>query len=1754
MMGRPSGASTGSGRSLLGGPDPKKRFWREVVMRAINSAGGPGQDNGRPMADVYYHTSSGLKLRSRPEVAAYLANNREIPLTVDHFTFVRLPIHKPPHEIVRKATLRGTPLPAPADTAPTEGIGGPPREREQRHASDDTTTGRRMTRKRLCCCEDQHSSCKQLRLPGKTRSQLRHKFSHDHVHLAAKTRLTYKGLRTQHGPHKGTAKRFDYTAKYKAHSLLSAVPKRPLRQKSSASEASGLKSTPRNLALPSVGTQSGDATKDSKRGSQSPFGKQRCSQKRSPSSKDKYSLASGSWSPREEEGTLGCDAVNELQEAAALVEAATTRYISSEPRSLREFRMSKQSQETPDSPEGSVPTSDACSHAFMSIGSKHPVVLVKDFLKGLPSASLRADMGKKTSAEETTVALVTPNVRRDYWQNTAAWDIYKLLQARRSGVTLAVTEAQGQEQSEGMPWGVTAGCNPASTEEPSTFNDDASVEKASCSLHHLAHRLAHPSVAQSKSPAIVATSSVQRSCEPCSLGCPRAQGQTPQLLCTRCLCLFHAVCAERTSSHPAAAKGRFICKACIKKPNKTARTLESMKAISESENATASCNSTNSKPEITWVQVLKEPATKTITKPLHPSLTSASTATVHKQCSSFSITSIVTCTTPSSSSCTAANNMPATSSSSSTISVPVIHVVASGGTSKPASMAGPSTGGAQVSYRPAAQVAPRPRLPLLLPAPPRLGSTVAAGNARAPKIPTLRFQSMSPQNLTVVPSLYCTIQLTQNSGNMSDTQLKSLVSHLVQKRAEELQKMGSGQTIVLQAPLTSPSVQAPNTVQLPSLPSQVTAKQRRVLSLPETATTSVQATTVPLTSVLPVPLNTAAREAVRSEPIPTDLVLAVLEGCDRAPVTPVQHSVMTRSLLRTGPKIASVTSLAVGAGERQESLQETMCADPPSVPASAELGVVTPIATQVVAREVASAPVLSYASRQCTVISGMPKMDTARAIAPKLEPGAVHLPLEARRASTPEAAEATKLNAVYMALPGHEASTSIEGASRVITAEEEKVIYGLNTLPVEPPPSIIITSSYSLACGPMVQDSDPSSVSHTEYSGGHKTVRKGLSNAAKADKPSDDGTSTFWCMDSNISKAQIEVIHEVVDMQQQTSCNQTEVPSEVNQTVNPLQPHSLCSSGHIGDGVIATVKSADTECQQPEEKVPVNCALVSSVPCSPKAVKVRHTKSKRHHCAPSNSDLSGVSIWVDSGGQLTYVRDRPSVLAGALQLEGAVSRSPRSMQDLTEGFTVLNHIFKWLSTPSLCKVAQVCHAWRMVTSIPYLWKRVDFRQLHVHNWDACVGKLKHMQTEELVLDKESLDPVLSRNSQLEAVQLVVLEVNPLQLVCLAGAFPRLRSLSATITRKGGGAVGRETQHHPASLGGLSELLCVAGLERLELRGAHGLALLPLTMPAHNLAQRCQNLRALSLVTVQNMTPAVVFLVSLLHGLEELHLGDCINWSEMSFVNIGRLKQLRRLTLERGEDNDGFRSMLLRLDKLQRLDLKRWTLRNSLADTLCKMSELRHLLFWPLTSGLTVKTNRNILRSCLATGPRLKRITWVVSCKKMGAPISIQQVALDMNLAFESGTLCECPPLVAASCYASVPESAANDIPRGLSPRARKSTLDLDSREVSSAPSVPSPTGDISPCCRKSVKPRCVSGASPVHSTETVSNSSMSSEQLHLKSTTLPMAPCCALAKTLLEVWRPSMHQTWYMTPRQLCQGLKHCLGPNRDVCVCVRIE
>ncbi|XP_077520659.1 uncharacterized protein LOC144132256 isoform X12 [Amblyomma americanum] len=695
-------------------------------------------------------------------------------------------------------------------------------------------------------------------------------------------------------------------------------------------------------------------------------------------------------------------------------------------------------------------------------------------------------------------------------------------------------------------------------------------------------------------------------------------------------------------------------------------------------------------------------------------------------------------------------------------------------------------------------------------------------------------------------------------------------------------------------------------------------------------------------------------------------------------------------------------------------------------------------------------------------------------------------------------------SSLYVGSSSCEPVTKVESVPQAfIATDKSDAFHSVSPLPGCP---FVISSSYSLA-GKEVSERDSSSPA--ECDGKEQAPGASMDQAyvvVTKDRCSGNGSDT-----SDLKMA-YEIGH-----------------------IWPATSH-MGSESEDGSAHVSTkATSVRVEQKEPSDKFPSgNSGSVCEV-----------LRNKRRHHFVTLPEPPGISLWLSSGGRLTCVHDRQDSIgantvepdhsvSGSVVLFNSVPDSASSMRGFTDMFTVLTEIFKWLPTPTLCKTAQVSRAWRKLSAMSDSWKRVNFSHFHVHDWDACVKMLRDMRTEELVLERDSLEPVLCRITMLDTVKHVALEVNPLQLARVARAFPHLHSISALISRRGCSlrppttavfvldrgrrerrqcvctrmlfiTLAKNTRsrpasyktststaepRHPASLGGLSELLCVAGLERLELRGAHGLAILPLTMSPNCLAQRCHQLRALSLVTVQNMTPEVVFLISLLHGLEELHLGECIKWSETSFLNISKLKKLRRLTLEHGEDKSGFRSMLLRLSNLERLELKQWTLRNSLADTLPHMTLLRHLLLCPVNGDLASKTNRNVLRSCLAAGATLKQITWVVSCKSSTSP----QGVFDLNLAFEPGNLCDCPSIIAASNPADVPVST----PGGS---LRNADISPEAQEVASG---------------------------------------------HLQ--------CCAFAKKFRHMWKPSLHLAWYMTVRQVCQGLKRCLGPHTAVCFCAQVE
>ncbi|XP_077520647.1 uncharacterized protein LOC144132256 isoform X5 [Amblyomma americanum] len=1527
-------------------------FRREMVVRGTV----PGQDGGRIMSDIYYYTPTGTKLcckpatrqkgpetgsrqngrgnkrglrtsihpsiqvqpydykspgitwRSMPEVSAYLAKNRKLPLTADNFNFKRATIHQPPHEVVRNAgprhsgkfkSARVTRQSAPAALEPASPVPASPAAvpalpaSAVEHAKSlcaATLSGRRKARKPLCgCCESRHEWHQQVHkdAPG-----------HHHLHRAA-------------------------SKKWPGHGVPQAYRR-----------------APKPTVVPSG------------RRSQPPVAQNTT-----------YAKVPADESAAHTEDTKG----GEPEESSVAYES---------PR--KSVSPSKLQQVT-----------EECA---VQPSVRHAVVLVNDILK--------PEVGEKAASDADRV-LATPKACADSWQNATARELYRVLTRWQNASEQAAATAT-EDDLLGDPVIIKEGTEPLGA-SPALDPEGSSVLSS-----------------QSKPAAV--------SREPCTARCSRATGETPELQCKRCLCFFHPICIGL--SHLATTKGRFVCKACTKLPYKSAQKSTSLKQPRPSEIAPVNCKPISSVATQSLTQDLKETFQDPGPGSFSPASVPATAAAPFPTCSS-----VVVSSSPSAApltfirpSCSVTNSvLPMVLSSAGTISVPVVHLVANGAAPKRPSFTSTSMAPAvarttpgPLTMRPVrAPSGGRHSLPPLLPSPPS-SAALAAATAKPPKISSLRIQSTGGQDVTVCPSAYYTIHLAQKTGSISNAALKSIVSQLVQKHPEELQKRASaGQSIILQA---QPVQQEARSLLQPAIALPEKQKVQQHCPPASMAAGSGDCTSTQLLAVSTAPETSPARKVELETVLPVgtrqfsaNATPATVGTCDSGldtsavSIMPMVTSSGTRSQISSVAKVSSPS--------QQETSHSATCQE--------FVSGAMPLAVH------GQQTALPRKSQNGKALAASTTAEMGPQIVPKVEPDMELAPAVEETVSIHVIREQETVvnggpSSLYVGSSSCEPVTKVESVPQAfIATDKSDAFHSVSPLPGCP---FVISSSYSLA-GKEVSERDSSSPA--ECDGKEQAPGASMDQAyvvVTKDRCSGNGSDT-----SDLKMA-YEIGH-----------------------IWPATSH-MGSESEDGSAHVSTkATSVRVEQKEPSDKFPSgNSGSVCEV-----------LRNKRRHHFVTLPEPPGISLWLSSGGRLTCVHDRQDSIgantvepdhsvSGSVVLFNSVPDSASSMRGFTDMFTVLTEIFKWLPTPTLCKTAQVSRAWRKLSAMS-----------------------------DSVLERDSLEPVLCRITMLDTVKHVALEVNPLQLARVARAFPHLHSISALISRRG-----TAEPRHPASLGGLSELLCVAGLERLELRGAHGLAILPLTMSPNCLAQRCHQLRALSLVTVQNMTPEVVFLISLLHGLEELHLGECIKWSETSFLNISKLKKLRRLTLEHGEDKSGFRSMLLRLSNLERLELKQWTLRNSLADTLPHMTLLRHLLLCPVNGDLASKTNRNVLRSCLAAGATLKQITWVVSCKSSTSP----QGVFDLNLAFEPGNLCDCPSIIAASNPADVPVST----PGGS---LRNADISPEAQEVASG---------------------------------------------HLQ--------CCAFAKKFRHMWKPSLHLAWYMTVRQVCQGLKRCLGPHTAVCFCAQVE
>lgn len=1680
-------------------PDPahikpfEHGFMREVVLRAVQEAGGKQQ------SDVYYHTPEGQKLRSRREVADYLGRNRKLPLGQDNFTFSRIAIYHPPQEVVRQALRRWNRDPAPAS------LSGAP---VPKAASTSSSASARIRSTSEEAAAATASPCANRDgVLSVRRSTRKHKQC-----LCCRESL---GGRKRRGTESSNAAAATSQAK-RPRKSMAATSQRPAPPTKA----------PQTMRARNLGGKPPGASPPPKA--------QRKSRPTTPRGPGRP--------PKRRAQSLGRPAVDSPRSASGGRRPGATREAERRLPPRRSLPGSPVSHFDDNEEESEESSEDGDGEGPLETSPKRAFVLLQDVLRtetGPGSSSeLNGDAAPPPSSSSSensgSVVPIALKAHVQPWQSSVSWEIYKLLKERNSGGTGAADNEEGEtsvvepgsdrvrarsarrgktgfEDEEGCATDWLRGPTilEDSTDALEVVLEDADAGSSAAALEKSPTRSpATPRRPRQRTPALAAKRSLTNTGAPapvCSINCPQALGQTPQLHCTRCLCLFHPVCVGLLDIHPHVTRGSFICKPCGKVSYHRA-------GKGSAKSSTQPALADNALPNET-------PRAASGARPLQAK--SPSTALV---ASTVAFTAAPSTPRPS-----FVTSPGAVLPGPSSVSLPMVHLMAArplpplqfvcSPTESPS--AGPlrllpptlSVGGAvaAASSPPVRVNAQPPRcMPTLVaaPRPPNPAKTMTVVQFRPAAMPALQ-----PQPAGVPPDRpppdrppYYSVQLKQRL----DSSAMAAVVHLVRQAAHlgtaELQMVCSRYGMALQvgkttdpaaavlqllqptgpaSPVPLPAAGSSQAVVATQLASPPVLQQpvsgnggkkwasppgqpsvlKRTCVLTESSSTAPSGECVPSSAALPQPVPAQKPESGNVPPQPA--------------VTPSVRGEVAIVVPKAEPKMDKTAPL----GSRHRAIlpkqpcgmQAAVSGNEPSNTSS-----ITPSEAKGVVGVVRA--VVTLAPQGTTPAAGIPTspgehMEAAAAAEEKESSIATFCKIE---------------NVVSMAAAAEAewplASDGSEGEGRLVIVEGNEVTEG--------------TANHA--------DENPSSCKKE--------------NEKKAEKPSD----------RSLPKGE--------------------------GAWQPSVPHTppTSESSHSAE---AGESSASEQGPNDSIATPPNGIDAQG---SRKAARMKRVKRRKPQGGAS--PLNSSPIWVRSQRELVFVTDRSSTVDPLALHRDVVPNSARVFSDLASAMMALNQVFSWLSLPSLCSAAQVCKAWSIAANSPFLWKRIDFRQFRVQNWDTCVTKLRSRCPEELILDGESLDHLLPYAEQFSMVERVSLVVNARQLACVARAFPALRSLRAVVVRKssaaaaegatasqngGGGegeAGGQDSAPGPppqrqASLGCLTELLCIKGLERLELSGAHGLALLPLTMTATSLAQRCQQLRMLSLTTVQVLTPVVVFPISLLEQLEELHLGNCTNWSNASFVNLCQLRDLRRLTLELGEDGPGFHTMLLKLSKLEKLELKRWTLRDSLANVLPRMTRLRSFVLWPQTSSAALKSHRNALRSCLSAGDGLERLTWIVSCKpllvrgggtgmnKAMSTSLMHHLAPDLRISFEGGALCRCQAgansvlVSSASSNSKAAEAAACASPNTKSHKSAPDVVDAGNASANGPATSSTANNATSP--RKS-------GATP-----------------KLPS---PEAPCCPLAKKISEVWNTSSDEPWHLTLRQFRDGLQHCMAPQTAVCVCVHVE
>lgn len=283
--------------------------------------------------------------------------------------------------------------------------------------------------------------------------------------------------------------------------------------------------------------------------------------------------------------------------------------------------------------------------------------------------------------------------------------------------------------------------------------------------------------------------------------------------------------------------------------------------------------------------------------------------------------------------------------------------------------------------------------------------------------------------------------------------------------------------------------------------------------------------------------------------------------------------------------------------------------------------------------------------------------------------------------------------------------------------------------------------------------------------------------------------------------------------------------------------------------------------------------------------------------------------------------------------------------------------------------------WNLVAQSSKLWRTVRMKNSHVNDWEGFIRTLKRNGTIHLDLRKvlmgnqeeawREFSELIGLVDQLQGIDLCRCESAVVEKLFLSN--PNLTRINALSLKDDDlrleGLINRQVP-----------------LEELRLRSvnANGFQLLKFDFAP------LMNLRHLSLTTVENLSELFNDNTQLreFKALESIELGQCDQLNDDQFAeNLGHLKQLQRLRIEKGSQNFNINKILdviaKDLHNLVQLELINCDVKSSFVESIRECQNIRRLLLIPTYVSQSAATNFKVMEGVMQLAG-LDTLHWVVT--------------------------------------------------------------------------------------------------------------------------------------------------------------------------------